>query len=78
MEMTNGKTRVLYHGHTYFKNYTKANGLIHYSCTTYPKCKAFLVLDENYAIVTAWVDNHKDSVKKFGKTRNGKYIKLTS
>ncbi|CAH2085778.1 unnamed protein product [Euphydryas editha] len=47
--LQNGKRPMLYEGYTYFKHYI-VRGMFRWSCTKYPKCKAYLLGTENLKI----------------------------
>ncbi|OWR46281.1 hypothetical protein KGM_208273 [Danaus plexippus plexippus] len=72
--LSNGKSQMLYHGYTYFKLY-KTRNLMRWSCTNYPRCKAYLCADDELNIkITQNEHNHRN--KRLHKTVDGTYFKI--
>ncbi|KPI99442.1 hypothetical protein RR46_03807 [Papilio xuthus] len=63
--MTNGKIRIYYNNYTFFKFYTSKKGILRWVCTSYPKCKSFLAVND--------LDEIQDMTQLLA-LRNGKQV----
>ncbi|CAH2085780.1 unnamed protein product [Euphydryas editha] len=74
--LQNGKNQLLYKGYTYYKHYTsRLHNSIRWTCTRYPKCKAYVYTSESLVIKS--VNNeHCHVARQLHINNDGKYIKL--
>lgn len=74
IEFLNGKKSLLYQNFTFFEHYP-ARGMIRWSCSNHPKCKAFLYADKNL-IIQYFQHEHNHPPRSLVKTADGFYSRI--
>lgn len=73
--MENGKNYLLYDGFTFFYRYKLKTGY-KWVCTNYPRCKAYLCVDDDYYLREGIIEHNSHIKKKLVRCPSGKYTKV--
>lgn len=72
--MQNGKRQMIFRRHTYFKLYCSRDKT-RWGCTKYPKCKAYLLANDNL-IIHSVHNEHNHGEQNLYRSKKGIYIKF--